>query len=73
MKTKNAYSYRDTAEALILNIVTNIPKTTHRIQSEAQLYFTKIHFATVKRLLNNLWKKGKVRKIEMGRYDLWSR
>ena len=73
MRTKKAYEYREEAERILLTIVSDIPFTTHALTQEMRKQFEKISDVTVKRLLQNLWEKGKIKKIKIGRMVLWQK
>lgn len=71
MRTNGAYEYKDEAEKIVFSCVTELPKTTFMITREAQLVYNKIHFNTVKRLLDKLKDEGRIKGYKAGRYQLW--
>lgn len=74
MKNKGSYTYTDKAEDYILKLVDFTPRTTNQITSLAKMkYFSDIHYYTIKRLLEKMFKKGAVKKSARGKYTLWTR
>ena len=72
MRTKKSYEYGEEHEDIILKFVSNKPQTTKSITlSVKQSFFSKIHAHTVKRLLENLKERGKVKKLKVGQINLW--
>ena len=73
MRTKGAYEYGDKATEIIFNFVGVGPQTTYRIRNRliSDNVFAKIHVNTVRRLLETLWKEGKIKKQEIGEMTVW--
>ena len=66
--------YGEEASEYILKLVTLQPKTTNYIKEEAKArYFDKIHHRTVSRLLDDLHRKGHIRKQLIGKVTIWLR
>ena len=74
MRVKGSFEYGQDHEDIIYKLVREVPRTTNAITSEVRVhYFEKIHPKTVERLLENLRKKGKIKKFKSGRVNLWQR
>ena len=72
MRTKKSFEYGEEHEEVVYKFVSHIPRTTNYITILVkEKYFDKIHPNTVKRLLENLQKKGKIKKFKNGRVNLW--
>lgn len=71
-RTKGAYEYKEDAEEMIFSVVSNYPKSTNSIYKEVKKkFFSNIHHGTVKRLLENLRDKGKIKSFKVGRVIVW--
>ena len=73
MRKQGSYEYKEDAEEAVLQCVGTIPATTNAITNNAKKYFGKIHHRTVRRLLHSLYAKGKVKKMIVGRIELWQK
>lgn len=74
MRKKGSFEYGEEHEDIVYKLVTDVPRTTNAITSEVKThYFEKIHPKTVERLLENLRKKGRIKKFKSGRVCLWVR
>ncbi len=73
MRKKGSYEYKEEHEELLYRIINNEPKTTNAITKEFKRVFLKVDFNTVKRLLNNLYKNGRIKKIKLGKILIWNR
>lgn len=74
MKTKGSYEYGEDAEKIVLSYVSDIPRTSNDIKNRLrENVFSKIERETVKRLLENLYKKGMVKKQPACGFVLWSK
>ena len=72
MRTKKSFEYKEEHEEIVYKFVSHTPKTTNSITiSVKKGYFAKIHPNTVQRLLENLRKKGRIKKFKSGRVNLW--
>jgi predicted transcriptional regulator len=72
MRTKEAFEYKEEHEDMVLNYVSKVPASTTNITSKIKEHlFAKIHRKTVERLLENLKERGKIKKIKIGRTNLW--
>ncbi len=72
MRTLKSFEYKEEHEDIICKFVSETPRTTKAITIMIKdKVFSKIHAMTVKRLLENLWKRGKIKKFTVGRIVLW--
>ena len=72
MRKKGDFEYGLDAEMALLSLITDRPKTTAQLAREMKdKFFSKIHYQTVQRLLNNLKRKGKVKWQDVGKMRLW--
>jgi predicted transcriptional regulator len=73
MRTKGAFGYDEEDENKLLEQVDVLPQTTNKIAEKFKGVYAEIHYRTVERLLERLWRRGEVKKQEIGRITLWSR
>ena len=71
-RTKGAFNYDDFTNKQILNHVSPIPKTTHQLTTESKKEIIGIHYYTIRRILEGMFKAGKIRKEQRGIYTFWS-
>lgn len=73
MRTQGSYEYREDAMDIINRQVTDIPQTTLGINNKAKNLMAKICHKTTKRLLEELYKQGKIKRFISGKTILWQR
>ena len=72
MRTKKSFEYKEEHEEIVCKFVSHTPRTTNSITILVKKgYFGRIHPNTVQRLLENLQKKGRIKKFQTGRVSLW--
>ena len=72
MRTKKSFEYGEEHEEIVYKFVSHTPRTTNSIAVLVkEKCFDKIHPNTVQRLLENLQKKGRIKKFKSGRILLW--
>ncbi|KKL96645.1 hypothetical protein LCGC14_1842430 [marine sediment metagenome] len=74
MRKKGDFEYTEEHEEFILRAVKERPQTTNAITKDVRKkFFRKIDPNTVKRILKNLFKQGKIKRFQSGRTMLWQR
>jgi len=74
-RTTGCYEYGDEVKALVLSLITDKPITRNSITKELNKIpiYHNIHYYTIGRLLTELEKENKIKKIQMNRMNLWYR
>jgi len=74
MKRKGDVEYGEEAEKMILELITNQPKTIGEItQAAHKTYGLKIHYYTIKRILHELERQGLITIRDTGRFKICER